>query len=184
MSQHRRIIRGSLALFGAALGLIITAGGASAAEETGDPQVTASAQAVEDDASIGDALLIERPATRRAPGSELPATSAPVVRAPAPEAAPARSASVAPAAVAAPVDVVSAPVVPAPAVAPAVAAASRTSTPSRPTQVLGVQLSREAEGDVVALARTGVDTFDLTLVALALLGLGIVLIRRTAPSHR
>src|SRR5688500_10812877 len=83
---YRSIIRGSLVALGVALGLIITAGAVSAAETSGSDSggEVSSSSSVQSDASIGDALLIERPAPGSNPADEL--TGIPQsVDAPAPE---------------------------------------------------------------------------------------------------
>ncbi len=81
MTYLRSTFRGSLVLFGVALGLIGTAGGASAQDAAPAPaddsaHVTVApdeeatvgkASAQEDDAQIGDGLFIERPAPRPRP---------------------------------------------------------------------------------------------------------------------
>ena len=117
--QHRSsTIRGSLALVGVALVLIFTAGAASA-EETGASQsgdqaaatastsdpgngaVIASSDSTDTgDSQVGDALLIERPAPSRSPGTEVTGPAAAPVDAPA--SAPAAPAEAAPAVSAAP----------------------------------------------------------------------------------
>jgi hypothetical protein len=158
--------RGTLVLFGVALGLIGTAGVASAQEAA--PTATA-ASAQDEDASIGDGLFIERPAPRPDPATELrsePASAPAATPAPAP--APVSGGGTSPA-----------------AQTTAAAAPSATIIPARPTEVRGIQLERSATAtstDTTAtLARTGVDTADLTVLAGALLALGALLIRTARP---
>jgi len=175
-------IRGTLALLGVALGLILTATSASAAEgDTGasNDEAVIAASEPSDAPAIGDALFIDRPAPARDPASELPADPGPLdVAVPAAAPTPAAPAATH---------------VATPAVVPAATAthvtttrvtpAVRASTP-RQTQVLGVQILRsdtQPPEAAVALARTGVDTFDLALVALGLLALGSVLVKVGEP---
>ena len=185
MTYLRSTFRGSLALFGVALGLIGTAGVASAQEaatapaETSDHSVVAaedeasvgSSSAQDEDAQIGDSFFVERPAPRPDPGNELRSTPVP---APAPAAAPAPAPAPAPAASGGAVS---------PAAQTTVAAATpATLIPARPTEVRGVQVERSAtssSGAPAALARTGVDTQDLAVLAGALLALGALLIGST-----
>src|SRR5437764_10541544 len=97
------LIRGLVLSFGVAVGLISTAGAAWAQEAPSSPSSS-------DGANVGEALLVERPAPRPDPASELAADPAP---------APASSPSVAPD--------------PAPVVSPAAAAVPapvRTSAPA------------------------------------------------------
>ena len=187
MPYLRSTLRGSLALFGVALGLIGTAGVASAddapapaedsahvAVDPGDEATVETSAAPEDDAEIGDGLFMERPAPGRDPATELQPGPAPASgSAPAPAPAPA------PAAPAATGGGVTAPV------APAAAATPATLIPARPTQVRGVQIERAATATSapgpVALARTGVDNTDLTVLAVALLALGVALTRASRP---
>ena len=180
MSYLRSTLRGSLALFGVALGLIGTAGVASAddAAPTSEEDAVVVTAAQEEEAEIGDGLFIERPAPRPDPGNEL-------VSDPAPSAAPAPTPAPAPA--------------PAPSATPAAsggasAAAQTTATgtsatliPARPTEVRGVVIERgatatgPASAESVSLARTGIDTGDLTVLAGVLLVLGALLVRTTRP---
>jgi len=164
-----RSIRGSLALFGVAIGLIGTAGAATA-QEADSTVVEFSAQA--EDAQIGDSLVIDRPAPRRNPSSELgaepPASIAPAVApspAPATVVVPSGGGAVPPPVVVAP---------PAP---------SARFVPDRPTIVQGVQIQRSSSRplETASLARTGVDNHVLVLVAGSLLVLGCVLIRFGRP---
>ena len=185
MSFVRNILRGSLLSSGVALGLIGFAGGASAQEATPLPAddpvpvIVTSGEAVDvgassaqdDEAEIGDGLLIERPAPRPDPGNELRSV-------PAPDPTPAP----APAQVATPVTSggVASSVGP-----PAAAATSAGAAPTRPTEVRGVQLERSATGtsasDGEDLARTGLGSAELTGLAGALLALGAMLIRTARP---
>lgn len=188
MTYLRSTLRGSLALFGVALGLIGTAGVAAAddtapttagdsAHVTVAPEEEASvgaSAAQEDDAQIGgEPLFIERPAPTRDPASELRSTPAA-----APASTPAPAPAPAPAAPAATNGGVTSP-------APAAAATSATLIPARPTEVRGVQIERGATAtsaaESVALARTGVDTTHLTVLAGVLLALGALLIRAVRP---
>jgi hypothetical protein len=150
---YRNVVRGSLVLLGVALGLIFTAGAASAQAEPSDAP------------AIGDALLIERPAPRPNPANELREQPA-LVDVPASEAAP-----VAPAASVSDRTPVAAPVPASGAAAPARSAR----TAARATEVKGVVVERSADGAL--LARTGVDTVDLVALAGVLLALGWVLVR-------
>jgi hypothetical protein len=123
------------------------------------------------DSQVGDALLIERPAPSRSPGTEVTGPAAAPVDVPA--SAPATTAVAAPA-------VSAAPATTATATAPA-------ATPSRPTQVLGVQITRSADGtEVTGLARTGASTSSLVLLAGLLLAVGAVLIKASQlrPAYR
>jgi 2-oxoglutarate dehydrogenase E2 component (dihydrolipoamide succinyltransferase) len=133
--------------------------------------------AQEADALGGVGLFIERPAPPRDPATELRSTPA---AAPAPTPAPAPAS--APAAPAAPSGGVTV------SPAPAASAASATLIPARPTEVRGVQIERGAAATSapgpVALARTGVDTTHLTVVAGMLLALGALLIRTARPRPR
>lgn len=175
--QHRNTLRGSLALVGVALVLIFTAGAAFADEgspaATNDGAVTTSSQSTDNggsDSQVGDALLIERPAPTRDPATELRDPADP----PAVAAAPAAASTVAaPAPVSAP----------APAAAPAAkATAAAAPAAAKPrVQVLGVQIVRNADGSATTLARTGMDTSVLVLVAGLLLAVGAVLIRLSQP---
>jgi hypothetical protein len=65
------------------------------------------------------------------------------------------------------------------------AEAPATPAPVRATEVRGVQLERSAtvtsSDPGVDLARTGLDTADLSVLAGALLALGALLIRATQP---
>lgn len=182
MSYLRSTLRGSLALFGVALGLIGTAGVAAADDAAPTPAddsaaVVASEEeasvevssAQEEDAEIGDGLFIERPAPRPDPANELRSTPAPApaaTPAPATAPAPASGGATSPAASAA-------------------AAAPATLIPARPTEVRGVQIDRgttaTSSPGSVALARTGVDTADLAVLAGGLLALGALLIRTARP---
>jgi len=182
----RSTLRGSLALFGVALGLIGTAGVAAADEAattsaddsahvTVAPEAEASVEvsaAQEDDAQVGEGLFIERPAPTRDPATELRSTPAPAPTPAAPAPAPA------PVAPAAPSGGVTSP-------APASAATSATLIPARPTEVRGVQIERGATAtsapESVALARTGVETPHLAVLAGALVALGALLIRAARP---
>ena len=193
MTYLRFTLRGFLALFGVALGLIGFAGVAAADDAAPAPADDSAHVAVapeeetsvevsaaqDDDAQIGgEPLFIERPAPTRDPATELrsaPATapaSSPAAPAPVP-------APVAPAASSGPATVVP---------APAATAASATATiiPARPTEVRGVQIERgatvTAAPEPVALARTGVGTTELLVLAGALLALGILLIRAVRPN--
>ena len=172
MSYLRSTFRGSLALFGVALGLIGTAGVASADEAAPAPSDEEAAVVVtaaqEDDAEIGDGLFIERPAPRPDPRNELVSDPAPApTPAPAPAPAPAASGGASPAA------------------QTTAAATPATLIPARATEVRGVQIERGATSEVtsssgsVALARTGLDTGDLTVLAGALLVLGSLLVGTT-----
>lgn len=172
MSYLRSTFRGSLALFGVALGLIGTAGVASADEAAPAPSDEEAAVVVtaaqEDDAEIGDGLFIERPAPRPDPGNELASDPAPApTPAPAPAPAPAASGGASPAA------------------QTTVAATPATLIPARATEVRGVQIERGATSEVtsssgsVALARTGLDTGDLSVLAGGLLVLGALLVGTT-----
>lgn len=182
MSYLRSTLRGSLALFGVALGLIGTAGVAAADDAAPTPAddsaaVVASEEeasvevssAQEEDAEIGDGLFIERPAPRPDPANELRSSPTPApaaTPAPATAPAPASGGATSPAASAA-------------------AAAPATLIPARPTEVRGVQIERGATATSspgpVALARTGVDTADLAVLAGGLLALGALLIRTARP---
>lgn len=192
MTYLRSTLRGFLALFGVALGLIGFAGVAvadDAAPAPADdsapapaPEEETSAEvstAQEDDAQIGEELFIERPAPSRDPATEL--RSAPAPAPASPPAAPAPAPAPAPVAPAATSGAVSS------APAPAAAAASATATiiPARPTEVRGVQIERgatvTAASEPVALARTGVGTTELLVLAGALLALGTLLIRAARP---
>ena len=176
MKHLRSTFRGSLALFGVALGLIGTAGVASADEAAPAPSDEEAAVVVttaqEDDAEIGDGLFIERPAPRPDPGNELVSDPAPApTAAPAPAPAPAPAASGGASA----------------AAQTTAAATPATLIPARATEVRGVQIERGATSEVtspsgsVALARTGLDTGDLTVLAGVLLVLGALLVRTTRP---
>lgn len=172
MTYLHRSIRGSLALFGVALGLIGTAGAATA-QEAESTVAESSAQA--EDAQIGEPLAIDRPAPRRNPSTELGVDPAASV---APAAAPAPAPSPAP--------VVVAPSGGAVVASPLVAASPATPArvvPDRPTAVKGVQFQRSASptAETTALARTGIDNHVLVLVAGMLLVLGSVLIRFGRP---
>jgi hypothetical protein len=183
VTYRNRILRGSLVLFGVALGLIGTAGGASAEEAApapvddsahvrvaDEPTIVEASSAPGDDAQIGDGLFIERPAPRPDPASELRSDPAPA-SSPAPAPVP-----VAPAAVTGGAAV---------EVAPAAAAAPASPAPVRATQVRGVQNVRSAADTSTSsgryLARTGLDSADLTVVAGALLALGMLLVQATRP---
>jgi hypothetical protein len=184
MSYLRNTFRGSLALFGVALGLIGTAGVASADDAAPTPaddsaavvaseqeaSVKVSTSAQEEDAEIGDGLFIERPAPRPDPANELRSTPTPApAPAPAPATAPAPASGGAPS----------------PAATATAAAAPATLIPARPTEVRGVQIERGAtatsSSESVALARTGVDTADLAAIAGGLLALGALLIFTARP---
>jgi hypothetical protein len=158
-SYLRSILRGSLALFGVALGLIGFAGVASAQEAN--------------DANIGDGLFIERPAPSPDPSSELRSE---------PAAAPAPAPTPAPAPAAAPTSGGGTATA---AQTTAASAPSATVGPVRATEVRGIQLERPATpaspDDPATLARTGVDSADLTVVAGLLIALGALLIRTTRP---
>ncbi len=171
MTYLQRSIRGSLALFGVAIGLIGTAGAATAQEA--EPTVAESSAQAEEP-QIGESLVIDRPAPRRNPSSELGADPTPSV---APTAAPAPVP--APAPVVAPSGGVT---VPSPVVVASPAAPARV-VPDRPTAVQGVQIQRSASrtSGTEALARTGLDNHVLLLVAGTLLALGSVLIRFGRP---
>jgi hypothetical protein len=142
-----------------ALGLIGFAGVASAQEAN--------------DATIGDGLFLERPAPSPDPGTQLgaePMAAAPApTPAPAPAPAPASAGAVAPAA----------------QTTAAASVPSATRAPARATEVRGIQLERPATpaspDDPATLARTGVDTADLTVLAGVLIALGALLIRTTRP---
>lgn len=163
---YRNIVRGCLVSLGVALGLIGTAGAAFAADvEDGNSEVQAAAESSDPDA-VGDALYIERPAPGRDPATELRVPPA-VALAPAPLAAPAAPAASASAVVPAATPGVAVMIEPAPARIPI----------SRSTQVKGVQFERSE--DDAALARTGVDTFDLAVLGVVLLAVGMLLVRRT-----
>lgn len=183
MSYLRSTLRGSLALFGVALGLIGTAGVAAADDAAPTPADDSAAMvaseeeasvevaaAQEEDAEIGEGLFIERPAPRPDPANELrssPATAPAPAPAPATAPAPASGGVTSPAATA------------------ATAATPATLIPARPTEVRGVQIERGATATSpsgsVALARTGVDTADLAVVAGGLLALGALLVRTSRP---
>lgn len=216
MKHLSTYIRASLALVGVALGLIVTAGAASAADVSdltvsgfgrgcGDVAVPGAApgaritvsvtctasvggttevvatgvepEAIEvvqatsqevDAPTIGDALTVERPAPGRDPALELGAAEPQPAATPAP-----RPVAAAPVAV---IDsgAVSLERPQAPRAAPAPSS-------TRPTQVLGARFERSDTGEV--LARTGIDSIDLTLVAIGLVTVGIVMVRRSSP-HR
>lgn len=172
MTLFHRSIRGSLALFGVAIGLIGTAGAATAQEA--EPTVAESSAQAEEP-QIGESLVIDRPAPRRNPSTELGADPAPSV---APAAAPAPAPAPAPVVVAPSGGVA----VPPPVVVASPAAPARV-VPDRPTAVQGVQIQRPASrtSGTEALARTGVDNHVLVLVAGMLLVLGSVLIRFGRP---
>ena len=193
MTYLRSTLRGSLALFGVALGLIGTAG-VAAADDTAPAPADDSAHvavapeeetsvetsaAQEDDAVIGEELFIERPAPSRDPATEFSSAPAPAP-APVPASTPAAPAPApAPAAPAATGGTVTAPP------APAAAVASATIIPARPTEVRGAQIERGATATAapapVALARTGVGTTELLVLAGALLAIGSLLIRAVRP---
>jgi hypothetical protein len=164
----RNIIRGLVLSFGVAVGLISTAGAAWAQEAPTSPSSP-------EDASIGEALYVERPAPRPDPANELRADPAPATDStPSPAPAPAPVASAAPAAA------------PASASAPAVVVPARATTASvaRATEVQGVQLERSAvptAGTVAELALTGIDNGPLVVLAAGLLALGMVLVRAGRP---
>ena len=190
MTYLRSTLRGSLALFGVALGLIGTAGGAAADDAapaddsahivvaTEEEASVGTSAAQDEDAEIGDGLFIERPAPRPDAGNELrsdptpapaPTTAAPSAPAPAPVAPASTSGgAVSPA-----------------AQTTAAASAPATLIPARPTEVRGVQIERatteRSSAGSVPLARTGVDTEVLTVLAGVLLALGMVLIRTARP---
>ena len=178
MNRPNHLIRGLLLSFGVAVGLISTAGAAWAQEApTSAPS--------DGGATIGEALLVERPAPTRDPATELQANpspaAAPAQDAPSPTpaaaAASSASASPAPAAVAAPARTVTTRAATAPAA---------SSKPARATEVQGVQIVRsavptEGETDVADLAFTGVDNGPLVVLALALLATGWVLLRAARP---
>lgn len=188
MSYFTRSIRGSLAVFGVAVGLIGTAGAASAQEATPasedsavvaeDEAAVASSSAQGEEANVGDALLIERPAPRPDPANELRSDAA-APSAPAAVPAPARSSSpsggaVAPTAVPAPAPAaVTASAAPAPAVV----------APARATEVQGIQIQRTDTGAVATapLAFTGPTDLGLLVVASVLLVLGSVLVIAVRP---
>ena len=159
-SYRRSIVRGSLALFGVALGLIGFAGVASAQDAS--------------DATIGDGLFLERPAPSPDPGTQLGSE---------PAAAPAASSTPAPAPAPAPASAGT--LAPAAQTTAAASVPSATRAPARATEVRGIQLERPATpaspDDPATLARTGVDTADLTVLAGVLIALGALLIRTTRP---
>ena len=165
------IIRGLVLSFGVAVGLITTAGAAWAQEAP--PSSPPS-----DGATIGDALVVERPTPRPDPANELTTDPAPVpASTPTPAPAPAPVASAAPAASAVP-----APASLAPAVSVTRQAPAATSRPARATEVQGIQIERSAVPTAGEdLAFTGVDNGPLVVVAIALLALGAVLVRVGRP---
>ena len=166
----RNIIRGLVLSFGVAVGLISTAGAAWAQEAPATPP--------SGDASIGEALRVERPAPRPDPANELRADPAPATDS-TPSPAPVASAAPDPAPA------------PTPAPAPAAAASARTATasaasskPARATEVQGVQIERSAvpaAGEGADLAVTGIDNGPLVVLAAALLALGTVMVRVGRP---
>ena len=168
--KHHRSIRGLVLAFGVALGLIGTAGAASAQE---------APPASDNEATIGEAYFVERPAPRPDPANELGAAT-PAAPTPAPVPAPAPAPTPAPAVSGGGAGVATAPEAVNAATAPAVR------SPARATQVQGVQLERPASPATApdggaTLAYTGADDVGLAVLAVVLLVLGTVLVRISRP---
>ncbi len=185
MKHLNRNIRGSLVLFGVALGVIGTAGAASAQEAppaadgsthasvADDGGTVESSSAQDDEAEVGQPLLLERPAPRRNPSSELGSDPAPSAAPAAPAPAPVPAASLAPNGGTTLT-----------ATAPAAASVAPTKVATRrQTEVKGIQIQRSAtrSTETASLARTGVATQGLVALAAAFFVLGSVLIRFSRP---